>query len=513
MQQTRAGINDYDQEIRALTQFLQADEQQWAQLVPQMLAAEGTSRLQDIVQTAGKRVGRFEKVIDSRQGLVIVGDRSRVLAWVHLDEHGELTNLLVGAHRPSRLPERARLLGGMAIFLLMVSGTDCVAWSTHSGHIILIAAFWALAWILPIETGGSPAALPWWFRRPFQIGVAGAVVALVRLPGLSFGNHDLTGLVIGFGYVLWMSGVKFRDRRHRWGVTTTAALSLPVRGRWYVYNGGGASLNPHAEGPIAQRGAVDLMQVRWQGSWRGRGRDLGSFFSFGQNVYAPCAGTVIEAVDGLIDQVPWAPRFAGVDQHVVALDRGFLPPHVRAARPVDQVAVHHLVGGSGADHVPRVEEDEVVAVTGGQVEVVQHDHRAGFQVLDESEDVVLVADVQVVGGFIEEQVVGFLGEGPGDQDTLFLAAGQAGEAAGSEVDGADAVQRLPGDLVVLGAHPGEGAKWGPRPSRTISATVSVVSPPFSCTTTARCWAIWRGVRSLRERPSTVTCPEAGVREP
>ena len=44
---------------------------------------------------------------------------------------------------------------------------------------------------------------------------------------------------------------------------------------------------------------------------------------------------------------------------------------------------------------------------------------------DQFQDLDLVADVEVVGRLVEDQVVGALGEGLGDQHPLLLAAGQA----------------------------------------------------------------------------------------
>ena len=48
----------------------------------------------------------------------------------------------------------------------------------------------------------------------------------------------------------------------------------------------------------------------------------------------------------------------------------------------DQVGVEHLVGRAGADDAPGVEEDEVVAVAGGEVEVVEDDDRVRAMAVD-----------------------------------------------------------------------------------------------------------------------------------
>ena len=55
---------------------------------------------------------------------------------------------------------------------------------------------------------------------------------------------------------------------------------------------------------------------------------------------------------------------------------------------------------------------------------MQHDDVGHVEVAHELEDLVLVADVEVVGGLVEQEVAGLLREGAGDQHALLLAAGQ-----------------------------------------------------------------------------------------
>ena len=67
---------------------------------------------------------------------------------------------------------------------------------------------------------------------------------------------------------------------------------------------------------------------------------------------------------------------------------------------------------------------------------------------DEFEDLDLVMDVEVVGGLVQDEMVGFLGQGPGDEDELLLAAGQGVEPAIGQLLAADALDRLVDEAVV-----------------------------------------------------------------
>lgn len=64
----------------------------------------------------------------------------------------------------------------------------------------------------------------------------------------------------------------------------------------------------------------------------------------------------------------------------------------------------------------------MVAVPSGKVELVQHHDSGDVSSAHELEDLVLVADVQVVRWLVEQEVVGLLSQRAGDEDTLLLAA-------------------------------------------------------------------------------------------
>ncbi|MFB7666545.1 M23 family metallopeptidase [Kitasatospora sp. NPDC056138] len=109
-----------------------------------------------------------------------------------------------------------------------------------------------------------------------------------------------------------------------------------MRGSWYVCQGGGRYLNHHVDVP-EQRGAVDLLQVGRSGSYRGDPRELTSYHAYGAEVFAPCDGWVVAAVDGLADQVPGVIRYGPLYGNHVFIDTG-----------TELVKLAHLLPGSVA---------------------------------------------------------------------------------------------------------------------------------------------------------------------
>jgi hypothetical protein len=106
-----------------------------------------------------------------------------------------------------------------------------------------------------------------------------------------------------------------------WGMVLAAAgsrhdgpaveLSFPLRdGTYAVLQGGYSPLtNPFHWSVPAERFAIDVVKLyRLRNRARGVApRDLSSYAVFSDPVFGPCAGEVVEAVDGLVDQPPGAP--------------------------------------------------------------------------------------------------------------------------------------------------------------------------------------------------------------
>lgn len=83
------------------------------------------------------------------------------------------------------------------------------------------------------------------------------------------------------------------------------AMSLPFKGEWYVNAGGDTKeQNQHLEA-LAQRRAFDIVIRDKEGkTYRNKGEHNEDYYAFGQELYAPCAGEVVMAIDGLFDNVP-----------------------------------------------------------------------------------------------------------------------------------------------------------------------------------------------------------------
>jgi murein DD-endopeptidase MepM/ murein hydrolase activator NlpD len=85
-----------------------------------------------------------------------------------------------------------------------------------------------------------------------------------------------------------------------------AKIGLPFKGEWYINAGGDTKeQNPFHISALAQRRAFDIVIRDKNGrSYRTNGEKNEDYYAFGQPLYAPCAGVVVEAIDGLKDNVP-----------------------------------------------------------------------------------------------------------------------------------------------------------------------------------------------------------------
>jgi len=79
---------------------------------------------------------------------------------------------------------------------------------------------------------------------------------------------------------------------------------LPFDGIWWVLWGGNTVKQNYHVVAADQRHAYDIL-IRKQGSTHlGDGRHLTDYYAFGQPLYSPTSATVVEAVDGVEDNVP-----------------------------------------------------------------------------------------------------------------------------------------------------------------------------------------------------------------
>ena len=116
-------------------------------------------------------------------------------------------------------------------------------------------------------------------------------------------------------------------------------------------------------------------------------------------------------------------------------------------------------GGPWAGEPAVLEEDEPSGIRDGQVDVVLGGQdRLPLLPLEAPEDLVdldLVADVEMGAGLVEEQKGSVLGQRPGDEDALALAAAQPGHLLVREMGRPGQPENLVEDGGVLGRGAGE----------------------------------------------------------
>ncbi|MDH6109252.1 hypothetical protein P3T36_000024 [Kitasatospora sp. MAP12-15] len=312
---------DRQAQAAALKTFLIADPAQWPELAPQVLAAVGADRLRSIAEATRARVGGVREVVDTRAGLAVTGPAGRVLAWVQLDADGRLTALRIAPATAGRreLPIGLLRWCGRAFWLLLFGWSVFSSWTASDLTGWIDAALTTAFGLLLLEGWSMAAAETWWFRRPLELSALVTLASAYRLPGLPTG-HDLTGPTFTAVLLVANAVSLVRARRHRWRETTAVPLRFPLRGSWYVAQGGGRGLNHHF-GIAEQRGAVDLVRVG-PGGTRGRSQHLESYHCYGEKLYAPCAGRVVAAVDGFEDQQPGVIRYGPLYGNHVFIDTG-----------------------------------------------------------------------------------------------------------------------------------------------------------------------------------------------
>ena len=83
------------------------------------------------------------------------------------------------------------------------------------------------------------------------------------------------------------------------------SLQLPLKGSWFVYWGGETKKQNRHYGDSAEKFALDMVILDKNGkTYVGAGVNNEDYYAFGQDILAPADGEVIEAVDGLRDNIP-----------------------------------------------------------------------------------------------------------------------------------------------------------------------------------------------------------------
>jgi len=104
-----------------------------------------------------------------------------------------------------------------------------------------------------------------------------------------------------------VSGILFKE--HTPPLVTpqmnATALSLPFNGDWYVLWGGDTKEKNYHVTVQNQRAAIDISKLGPDGRrFKTDGKSNEDFYSWGQEVLAPAAGIVTEAIDGVRDNTP-----------------------------------------------------------------------------------------------------------------------------------------------------------------------------------------------------------------
>jgi hypothetical protein len=321
-----ADVRDLTDE--ALLRLLRADPGEWPGLAPRVAQAIGPGRLREIAETTRKATAGVDRIeLDSSGWRVASGPGGRVLLWGRADPDGLVTSLWITAEGKERHPGR----GQHAAWLILIVFSALAAgdtWSAHSRSAWAAGACWILFLALVVEGLGGPAGLPWWIRRTTEAVWLAGILAAVRLPAMS-GGPVTASLLLSIALVVAAAAVIYRVRTRDWDAAVSVPLAFPLRGRWYVGQGGASKIVNHHVASPGQRAALDLVRTGPRGTRSGSGPGCQAYLAYGQPVFAPCDGTVLTARDGLPDQVPGiiVPQPAGGNEIVIDSGR----EHIRLA--------------------------------------------------------------------------------------------------------------------------------------------------------------------------------------
>lgn len=92
-------------------------------------------------------------------------------------------------------------------------------------------------------------------------------------------------------------------------VRTPLVVGMPLRGEWFCPNTPGSRVPSHGTDRLGTRYAYDFVQTDWtRRGWPAyrvslphyllRGAALKDYYCYGQPIYAPCGGVVVQAQDG-----------------------------------------------------------------------------------------------------------------------------------------------------------------------------------------------------------------------
>jgi Peptidase family M23 len=141
--------------------------------------------------------------------------------------------------------------------------------------------------------------------------LVGSALSLIRMSGLPFWPVHLAtswvSILVTFVLIGYFASFDARALRGYIYQEPTLHLTFPLRSGCYVVGHGGSSkvINYHTV-DTAQHYANDILKLNRWGT-RARGiypRQLDAYSIFGDIVYSPCNGLIVNALDGLADLTP-----------------------------------------------------------------------------------------------------------------------------------------------------------------------------------------------------------------
>jgi hypothetical protein len=132
-------------------------------------------------------------------------------------------------------------------------------------------------------------------------------------------TFDSTGKVAGFFVTRDASpaGSQFLEYKDK------TVFTLPVTGKWTVYQGGRTVFDNYHAATKDQRFAYDLLVIKDESMFAGKGEDLSDYYSFGLPVLSPANGKVTAAIDEYDDNQPLSPsKDAPAYGNAIVIDHG-----------------------------------------------------------------------------------------------------------------------------------------------------------------------------------------------
>ncbi len=131
-------------------------------------------------------------------------------------------------------------------------------------------------------------------------------------------------LMIGIDTKGKVNGISHRPRPKEVNLEIKS-VGLPVKGEWFVFWGGDTEEQNYHVIHEGQAAAFDLVVVDEKGSsFKNDGKSNEDYYAFGKEIYSPVNGEIVQAVDGVKDNVPGVMnrRFVPGNSIIIRTDNG-----------------------------------------------------------------------------------------------------------------------------------------------------------------------------------------------